>query len=258
MHRLRDNAATWLVALFVPLLALVPVATPARSAEISVSVDEGNPPYMYRRDGYPDGIYAAIVAAAFTRMKMPLNLYAKPWARVLQDLDRGAAGAMGLYKTGARTSRYDFSDPIVDETVLLYFNRSRPLTFRTRNDLRGLTVGVLRGWSYGEAFDNAVRDGEFRVEEVASDKQNFRKLESGRLDAILATKDSGNVLMSHFRNIEVAAEPLARNPTFLAFSKHANQLATLQRFNKALREMRASGELDQIVQRELKDWEYQD
>jgi polar amino acid transport system substrate-binding protein len=184
-------------------------------------------------------------------MKVPVDLQAKPWRRALTELDLGLAGVGGIYKNSERLKKYDYSDQIFAETLIVYFNTAEPLEYARIEDLKGKRIGVLRGWSYGDEFDNARKAGLFSAEEVSSDDQNFLKLESMRIDAAIAVSESGATLVSKFRHLRFARSPLSQKPTFLAFSKSSHRTKLLSQFDQTIRAMRKSGEFQEIVAAEL-------
>lgn len=220
---------------------------------VAVGVDAENPPFMYSAAGKPAGLYPAIIAAAFQTMGQPVQISAKPWKRCTSDTDEGIAGTGGIYKNEARLKKYDFSDPIFVERMAVYFNQKNPVKFATVADLLGKKVGVIRGWSYGDDFDNAVKAGKITTDEVKGDEQNFQKLAAGRVDAVLAIDEAGtaNLKTGQYAGIEKSGKYLFENPTFLAFNKSRNQTEVLTRFNKAVTEMKTTGALDKIASAEL-------
>src|ERR1700761_9115257 len=125
-----------------------------------------------------------------------VQLSALPWKRALNDAKTGGAGIAGIYKTAERLKSYDFSDKLFDEVVQIYVVKNKGFAFHGVPDLSGKTVGVLRGWSYGDEFDAAVKAGKIRIEEVSGDIQNFEKLAAGRLDAVLAIRESAEIVIS--------------------------------------------------------------
>jgi len=219
----------------------------AMAADIKINFDQANPPFMYARDGKAAGVYPQVIEAAFRHMKTPVSITAVPWARAIQEIDQGSAGVGGIYKNAEREKKYDYSEQIFVEKLVVYFNKSKPLAYARVDDLKGLRVGVIRGWSYGDAFDAARKAGAFTVEEVVSDEQNFGKLDAGRLDVVLAVAESGSAMMRKFGSVSAAATPLAQNPTFLAFSKAAGQTELLRKFDQAVKQLKSSGEFDKLV-----------
>ncbi len=233
------------------LLALAASLCGAAELPALVNVDDGNPPFMYAVNTQARGIYPALIRAAFQLMGTPVQVEAKPWKRALEEIDIGRAGVGGIYKTAERLQKYDYSDPIYVENLLVYYNVANPLVFNQIQDLTGKRIGVLRGWSYGDAFDHTRRQGLFQVEEVGSDDQNFRKLEAERIDAVIAIQESGTTLVKNYRTISFSLVPLSQNPTFLVFPKSAQRTDLLKRFDQAIRDLRRVGTYKSIITAEL-------
>jgi len=225
------------------------VALPA----LVIDVDAENPPFMSGRAGYAVGLYPTVIRAALGRCHDNVRIQAKPWKRAFVEIDKAQAGVGGLYKYAERLAKYDFSDPIYVENIVVYYRQVRPLEFRSVSDLHGKRVGVLRGWSYGDAFDAARRNGAIATEEVSSDRSNFLKLMDGRLDAVLAIEESGRTTLAApgMRGIDQAGVHLASSPAHLAFNKAAGMGDLLACFNEALTEMKHDGSFDRIVREEL-------
>lgn len=220
---------------------------------VRIGVDDANPPFMFARNGLADGVYPAVVRSAFERMGVVVVTTAMPWKRVLFEVDHGTSGVAGIYKTEERSRRLDFSDPIVVENIAVYFNQAKPIAFRSIDDLNGLTVGVIRGWSYGDAFDAARAAGRFRVDEAVSDRSSLLKLASGRVDVVLAIWEAGQAAMASERlgNIGAAGVFLTSNPAYLAFHKSSRQGDLLERFNRTLADMKRDGSLRAIMAQEV-------
>ena len=221
--------------------------------QVLINVDAENPPFMFIREGKVSGVYPAVIVATMKKAGIAVTLEAKPWKRALAEIDEGKAGVGGIYRTAERAQKYDFSDPILTENIAVYFNRSKPIEFKALTDLNGKKVGVIRGWSYGDAFDAARNAGAISVEEVTSDRANLMKLAEGRLDAVLAIEESGKAAIAAAKlgNIDQAKTFLASNRAHLAFAKSAKQTELLGKFNKAIAAMKQDGSLDKIVLQEL-------
>lgn len=222
-------------------------------AETLVAIDNANPPFMYQQDDQPMGLYPLMLQAIFARLGEPLNIQAMPWKRALLRGATGELGIGGIYKNAERLAVFDYSAPIFEERLLLYVQRERAFAFRGVEDLHGKRIGVIRGWSYTEAFDQAARTGQIDAQEGSSDEANLRKLASGRLDAVIAIELAGQRLLSHpgLEQLEALPQPLSINPTFLVFAKQAGQLELLQRFDQALQEMRQDGSLQRLTEQAM-------
>ncbi|MFT3848606.1 MAG: transporter substrate-binding domain-containing protein [Propionivibrio sp.] len=240
----------------IPVLAGEPSGAPPEGTadpSIVVDVDTDNPPFMSGQGGQAVGLYPAILRVALGRCRGNVRIEAKPWRRAFVEIDKAYAGIGGLYKNAERLAKYDFSDPIYVENIAVYYRQAQPIEFRSVADLHGKRVGVLRGWSYGEAFDAARRDGSIATEEVSSDRSNFLKLRDGRLDAVLAIEESGKTNLAAYAiaGIGQASVFLASYPAHLAFNKTAGKTELLACFNGVLLEMKRDGSFERIVREEL-------
>ena len=245
--------AIWRIML-VFFMALCTASLLAFSAEpIVINLDEADAPYMYVVHGKPAGVYPAIVTAAFGRMNIPLVLHALPWGRALAEADQGTAGVAGLFKTPEREQKYDYSEILFSESLVVFFSQARRPApqFRTLGDLKGLRVGVHRGWNYGEEFAKGARSGLFTAEEVNTDIQNFKKLEQGRIDALIVTAVAGAVIAPAFKVVQ-AATPLSEGLTYLILPKSMNRKDVIKQFDQTIKDMKKSGEFQQIIQAVLK------
>jgi polar amino acid transport system substrate-binding protein len=206
---------------------------------------------MYSQDGKAMDVYPAVIQTAFRHMNIPVSVQAKPWRRALVETEKGLTGVGGVYKNSQREKIFDFSEPIFVERLLVCYHRNYPVIFTKVTDLKGKKVGVLRGWSYGDDFDNLRKANRLQAEEVNSDEQNFRKLAAHRLDVLLVVRESGLALFPKYPDITLAPVPLSNSHTFLAFSKASHRKELLDRFNQTLREMKKTGELQKLIEAEL-------
>lgn len=232
----------------IPAILLSAAATFASAAgPVIIDLDSANAPFMSAKDGKAVGIYPAIIQAAFKHMNVAVTLQPEPWKRALEETDNGKAGIGGVYKNADREKKYDFSDKLFTEKIQVFYSKTAPVAFGRLDDLKGKKVGVIRGWSYGDDFDEARKTGAVIAEDGDSDEGNIRKLDAGHLDVVIAVAESGAAIMAKDKNVGVVATPLTQNPTYLAFAKTANMKALLQQFDQALKEMQKTGELKSAV-----------
>ncbi|WMW66833.1 transporter substrate-binding domain-containing protein [Nitratidesulfovibrio liaohensis] len=120
--------------------------------------------------------------------------------------------------------------------------------------LRGMRLGVVRGWSYGDALDAARKAGTFTTEEAGSEAQNLLKVAGGRLDGAIITREGTLWLRERLgltRLVTMAPQPLAVLPVHLAFRRQDGQRHLLRAFDAAIRDMKADGSYARIVERAL-------
>jgi len=125
------------------------------------------------------------------------------------------------------------------------------LKLEGQQDLRGRTVGLLRGSDYGAVF---LDDGEYHRHEITDQVQGVRMLLEGRLDATLGTR------LAVFHAMRLLGVPRARLGPSLAvqereihlhLGRHSadDELATALR--QAVHELRSSGQADALLAKYL-------
>lgn len=115
---------------------------------------------------------------------------------------------------------------------ILYAAKGKFKKITDVEDLRGLTVGLVRGDSYGKKFDTLLDGDIFDVEEVQEDKLNFSKLMAGRIDLIVINSVVGEFLVKDM-GIANKVEPVAlrfdygttpeEGGIFIRFSRQTDQ-----------------------------------
>jgi polar amino acid transport system substrate-binding protein len=148
----------------------------AQSEKVVVAVDNGYPPYMYGTEKGAKGLYPRQIKAIFSRLGVEVDVQALPWKRALKSGEEGKAAVGGIYKNKKRLEIYDYSQPIFEETLAIYVRKGNAFPFKDLSDLKGKNIGINRGWSYGEAFDKARKEGLFKVQEANTNQANLQKL----------------------------------------------------------------------------------
>lgn len=220
----------------------------AQAGEL-ILVDETAPPYMYDTPRGPAGVCPAIVREIFHRLGETVRIQAVPWKRLLAQLENGSAGVACARMTGERQELMDFSDSLLPVTFTILTRRGRITEYTGLDSLRGRTVGIRRGWSYGEAFDHVRASGAMRIEEASGDGQNFEKLLDGRIDAAILAEPSADMLLAAFDagdRIVVFGDDTLTGEKRIAFPKSASKGALIGRINTELAAMRADGTLKLI------------
>jgi ABC-type amino acid transport substrate-binding protein len=117
-----------------------------------------------------------------------LRMY--PWARAERYALEGAGLIYGLPKTADRLRTLRYSEPASDRNLWLVTRSDATFDFNTLEDLRGKSVGIVRGYSYGEEFDRA-RGKLFRTDEdISSRGTRLTRLMLKRVDAVLLYQPS--------------------------------------------------------------------
>lgn len=235
-------------ALLVLTFSLPVIAT----ATIKLAVGEW-PPY-FSATMKENGVYAHIVKEAFQREGISVHYSFYPWKRALQLTKEGEAAASPGWKvTDERSKDFLFSNPVIISKTVLFFRKNTPLDFKTIENLAGKTVGTTNGYSYGEYFDNASKQGTIKTDPAPNDELSLKKLLAGRIDMVAMNRTVGFDILSRFppdeRNWIIASnKSIDEQPSRLAISRtYPNALQLMDTFNLGLAKISQDGTLQKLL-----------
>lgn len=205
------------------------------------------PPYEFEANGQAEGILVEIVGKIFQRANISLELEFLPFKRAYAYTLRGEIdGLFNFYKTPKRLAGFDYSDVILKNPLVLFVKKGSKITFNTLTDLKGLRIGVMRGYTYGPEFDESTA---FIKEIGDSHESNFKKLAVGRLDVYVCDNLVGMHVVRKLRlmsEFDILPVPLIIMDGHIGFTKNKHQ-PTIRKINEIIKAMRQSGEIDQVI-----------
>lgn len=223
---------------FILAMVALPSGAGADPARLHLVCDNW-PPYQIVENGKVSGFSTAVVTEVLARMgvrEIPLDVY--PWKRAVRMLEKGDAD--GLFSANYTVERTEFSlypeEAIVDSPWVMWVRKEGGPAPESWQDLAGFRVGLVSGYSYTPEFWRFMKH-QGRYEEVVSDEQNFRKLNAGRVDVIVA--ELGNGLYLRKRLCLTGIVPLTRNPVkvdglYLIFNRERISRSFVREFSTQL------------------------
>ncbi len=236
------------IPVLIAALLFVPVASAADKA-LRVAANTW-PPYVDESLG-GSGLAMEIVSTAFERAGYPIRVYIQSWPRTLEGARVGVYDVIAAaWYSDERAATLAFSKPYFHNEIRFLKRKGADIHYRQLSDLKGLLIGVVRDYAYGEAFNHSpdlVRVGANHV------IQNLLRLMQGRIDLTLGDELVLRYQMKAFmpnamQNLEFLPKPLERKGLHIAVSKEnpAHQRIVAD-FDKALAQMRADGTWQRIV-----------
>ncbi|MCP4551853.1 MAG: amino acid ABC transporter substrate-binding protein [Bacteroidetes bacterium] len=200
------------------------------------------------------GAGSRIVTEAFEGEGLEVKWGFFPWKRAYINVVNGSWNAsIGWIKTPKREKEVLFSEPIYGGKWVFFHLKSALFEWKTIEDLKGLNIGAIHGYSYGTIFDNAEKNGIFKVERVTKEEQNFKKLLLGRIHVFAHAIDGGYASLrmklkpEEVQQITHFPKPIQVVNYHLVFTKTKKNKRMLKLFNKGLRQLRESGKIDQYI-----------
>ncbi len=246
MRRLRQLLLSLLL-----LPALISSAAQART--LKACGHPFYPPVSWISNGQLVGLAPAVTRELFRELGYNIRLNAgSNWKRCLLEVEQGNADiVVAAYRIASRERYLSYSDQhIISDNVTLFVNRQRPMPFSRLEDLRGKTVGLLLGDSFGDDFDRFIHlNG--NIEYVSRGRQNFEKLALGRIDYMPLGQLSGR-LQSRKLGFHERIMPLQQVITteyyYLAVGRDSGLQQHLPRINSRLNQMHRDGTMRRLTE----------
>ncbi|WP_299787289.1 ABC transporter substrate-binding protein [uncultured Shewanella sp.] len=192
-----------------------------------------------------------VFRASFHKMGYSIHLSVTPWARALNALQQGKVDI--LFPAGKNIERlkvFDYSEqPISKINFALYVNADNAIEWQGLKTLESLTVGVKRGFNYGDEWHSSSNIIKY---DVTSTRQGFKMLASNRIDALLGYEYSWDYFLKQagwkhrYRKLAI----LDSTHEYLASLKTNPRGETLfKAFEQGKKQLKESGELDKLKQK---------
>ena len=199
------------------------------------------------------GFLPELVVEALKRKGYKASVNFMPWARAVRNVEIGRADTLcGAYYTEERAKFLAYSVPITEVQDVLFCKKDKKITYNQLTDLKPYAIGVVRGASYGEAFNKAAF---LKKQEVAKYELNIKKLIKGRIDLFAGP---GDIIKYTIRKqfpkladkIVSLTPPLSRNKLYIGFSKKVDGYSErLKAFNDGLEMMKKDGTFEALAKK---------
>ena len=124
-------------------------------------------------------------------LNITFELHMYPWARAERYALDGAGLIFGLPINADRLHTLRYSNVAAYNNLWIVTRSDATFSFNTIDDLRGKAIGIVRGYHYGDEFDNARHSHQFRTDEdIASRGTRLTRLMLKRVDAVLLFQPS--------------------------------------------------------------------
>ncbi len=207
------------------------------------------PPYSYDENGVLTGIDYEVFLELQRRMGFQSNLKLFPFKRLWEYMQKGQLDViLQIYFKPERRKYIIYSTwPVRWSTHYIFVHRDRKKDY-SRSDitvLYGKTVGKDRGYFVSKAFDQAVAENRFTVDEAGTTAANIKKLARKRVDCYVSAYPVAMATAKQLglqNEIVRLDEPIIpKKGVFMAVSKKGENVVDKQAFIE-----RVSFELEQM------------
>jgi ABC-type amino acid transport substrate-binding protein len=160
-------------------------------------------------------------------------------------------GSAALWKDPEREAYLLFSEPYLENRLILVGRKGSPVDVADFSKLEGKTIGIVGHYAYGEKLAGVQ---EVDLVPGQSDQENLDKMLQGELDYILVDELLIQYLMTYqpeetSRYLAIGSTPMIRRGLHFALRKNLDRSAfIIERFNQAIQKMIRDGSYNRILE----------
>lgn len=238
-------------ALFIALcLVMLPAMAQAEDPRELRLASDIWPPFSDATDR--QGIAVEIVHTALERAGISATTTIVEWKEVETGIRKSAFdGCAAMWRTEKRARELLFSQPYLENRLVLVGRRGSNVSATKISDLAGRRVAAVGRYAYGSEIENAI--GVYYVNS-RNDQDSLDKLLAGEVEYMLVDELVVRYLLTHQReeaiaNLEIGSTPLGRRTLHFAIRRDLpNAREIVDAFNTEIRNMLADGTYAGVLQ----------
>lgn len=223
-------------------------ASQTEGGKLIMATNAEFPPYEYRENQEFVGIDVEIAQEIAKSIGKELQIEDMAFDSIIPALVSGKAdiGVAGITVTEDKLLNVDFTDTYVQASQAIIIKADN--TEITGPDgLEGKTIGVQLGTT-GDQFASGVKDA--KVERYNKGFEAVQALAQGKIDAVMIDDQVAKALAAESEAVKVLDEPFTTEEYAIAVKKGNTEL--VEQINAALKELKDSGKLQEIVDKYIK------
>jgi polar amino acid transport system substrate-binding protein len=235
----------WFRAVLAALFAVSAFAGPSSAAATLQLVTDQWIPYENLSDSQAPGFSTEVLKRVLDDMGQQVSFEEFPWARAAGLVFRGERDAIFTAFRNEERERFCYfpNEPLTHDKWVFFVRvpDAARLKFSSLDDLQGHEIAVLRGAAISPEFWNFVHE-HHNFTETASDEANFRMLQAGRVDYVVASFVNGLRLISSLglagKIQPLSSRSLKEDDMYVIFSRQRVAPGLVGAFSDALHEFK--------------------
>lgn len=206
------------------------------------------PPYEYHEGKDIVGIDVEIAKAVAEQMGAKFEVSDMAFDAIISAVDSGKAdfGAAGMTVTEDRKKNVDFSDTYATSVQSVIVPENSDI--KSIDDLKGKKIGVQQGTT-GDIY--ATKDyGKDAIQPFPKGVDAVLALGAGKVDAVIIDGNTAKAFVADQKGLKLLDSAYAEEEYAICVKKGNTELR--DGINAALKELKASGKLDEIVAKYIK------
>ncbi|ALT77979.1 substrate-binding periplasmic protein [Paucibacter sp. KCTC 42545] len=200
--------------------------------------------------GQASGLAVDLLNRAAGLQGQRLRFESVPWARAQMMVEQGQADILiGPYRTPEREARFLFSKRGFYEDALVFYAlpSNAGLWRGDPNELSGHSVGLVVGWAYGPAIEQAR--SKLKLSHPGDVATGLRMLQRGRIELLASNERNTEPVLQAMgltQQMLVLQPPIAVQAGHFAYPRNAQGEELRQAFDLGLESLHSSGALREL------------
>jgi len=187
-----------------------------------------------------EGLFTKMASVVAKAAGYKLMTASFEWSTTVEkgEKDPNFDGYFPEYYTKEREQNCHLSQPMGSSVLGIATLKTNTINWNVLSDLADVRLGVVDGYSNGEAFDQAVADKRQKVEVASCDAANVGKLSNGKIRGIVIDQKVLDYTLTHLGGadrIVFGSKPIAELTLHVCFKKTPAGLAMRNAFDAALK-----------------------
>lgn len=227
------------------------ITTFSANTTIKVALGEWPP---YTSESLPhNGLLAHILSKALASEGVQAEFHFMDWESAFSKTLQGKFSlSPGWLKSPQRAQKMHFSEPMSYVDLRFIHRAGMNFTWEKLEDIKGLKIGIVLGYSYGKELDQFIVNGHVRTTDYLSEKEALIGLANNEIDlyaadAIVAESIINQIPVTLQKRLAIDEKSLSQSPIYLLSPKRGDN-RLIQKFNAGLARMKAQGDYTKILE----------
>lgn len=225
----------------------------AEDGKLIMATNAEFPPYEYKEGSEVIGIDAEVAELIAKKLDLELEIADVEFDSIIPGVQSGKydMGMAGMTVTDERKQKVNFSDSYAKGVQVVIVKEGS--TIKSIDDLTGKKIGAQQGTTgYIYASDTPENGGygEENVTGYASGALAVEALKGGKIDCVIIDNEPAKAFVAANSGLKILDTEFANEDYAICFSKSNSALQ--EKVNKALNELKDSGELQKVVDKYIK------
>jgi len=198
------------------------------------------------------GFALELVKEALNRGNVQIEQTIAGFSEVMDGLNTGKYdGSAALWKTEDRENYLLYSEPYLENRLILVGRKGSDVSAKSLNELKGKRIAIISGYAYGSAVYTSL---DVIIIPGKSDQENLEKLLTFETDYMLVDELLISYLLTYQLNdisrfLEIGKEAFIIQPLHLAILKNKpNAQKIIEDFNYNIKNMMSDGTYNKILE----------